>query len=445
MNEWQNFALAIVLIVVVQFTNEGIIALLKVRNATTRFRIRLISLVSCFFVFLIVPFKIVELTILSGEIFVGSSESSQIDGWVARSATMTSTYSGFARASVVLLLIAVCCFVVMVLFGKHITGRVFGCEPATDSRLLTIVNQVSSELGLSIKQVMVCRKKCDAFVYGYPPFLAVGRDLLTMLDDSELRIVIRHELYHVKGKDTLLKPFLAALCIVFLYNPMSWFLYRKVFNDRECCADQASITCSQDTRTFLSLLLKFHSLASGMPHTFAVHWTGATNRIDSLLFAEKTRKIPVFLCLFFTVSSLFVGGTQLFENQFVEINSSIPFDSETYGPEADFSDYFYDIPVAEWYNRKRSENEVSIPLQERDLRKLLSADELAKGEITIRMATLPLGRRPQLFGRNDIVDGNCNLIIEIEEGKLFVSIRQNNGPGTSQKEAVLSGGPATAM
>jgi hypothetical protein len=333
----------------------------------------------------------------------------------------------------------------MLLFSKQIIACVLECEPATDSRLLTVVRNVSSELGLSIKQVMVCKKKCDAFVYGYPPFLAVGKDLLDALDDSELRIIIRHELYHVKGRDTLLKPFLAALCIVFLYNPMSWFLYRRVFTDRECCADQASITCSQDTRTFLSLLLKFHSLACGTSCSLAVHWIGATNRIDSLLFAEKARKIPVFLCLFFTLSSLFVGGTQLFENQYVEINSSPPLDSEAYGPQADFSGYFYDIPVAEWYNRKTSENEVSIPLQERDLRKLLSADELAKGEITIRMATLPLGRRPQFFGRNDIVDGNCSLIIEINEGRLFVSIRQNTEPETFQKEAVLNGGPATAV
>ncbi|MBU6996852.1 MAG: M48 family metalloprotease [Theionarchaea archaeon] len=445
MNEWQNLALAVTLIVVAQFTNEGIIALLKVRNATTRFRIRLISLLSCFFIFLFVPFKMVELTILSGEIPAGNASSSQIDNWVARSATMTSTYSGFARASVVLLVAAVVCFVVMLLFSKQIVARVFECEPATDSRLLTVVNNVSSELGVSIKQVMVCKKKCDAFVYGYPPFLAVGKDLLDVVNDSELRIIIRHELYHIKGRDTLLKPVLAALCIIFLYNPMSWFLYNRVFTDRECCADQASITCTQDTRTFLSLLLKFHSLACGAPCSLAVHWIGATNRIDSLLSAEKSRKIPVFLCLFFTFSSLFVGGTQLFGNQYVEINSSTPLDPEAYGPQADFSGYFYDIPVAEWYNKTISETEVSIPLQERDLRKLLSADELSRGEITIRMATLPLGRRPQFFGRNDIVDGNCNLIIELEDGRLFVSIRQSSGPGFTQKEAVLNGGPATPL
>ncbi|MBU7023527.1 MAG: hypothetical protein HXS40_05110, partial [Theionarchaea archaeon] len=82
MNEWQNLALAVILIVVAQFTNEGIIALLRVRNATTRFRIRLISLLSCFFVFLIVPFKVVELTILSRDIPLGSDSSSQIDNWV---------------------------------------------------------------------------------------------------------------------------------------------------------------------------------------------------------------------------------------------------------------------------------------------------------------------------------------------------------------------------
>jgi Zn-dependent protease with chaperone function len=206
MNEWQNLALAVLLVAMAEIANEMIIALFRVRNATTRFHIRLISLLSCFFVFLIVPLKMVELTILSDESEVFRSSSSV---WGTRSAMVTFSYSTFALISLALVVAAVVCFVLMFVFSNRIVSRLLGCEPATDHRLLSVVEEVSREVGVTVKQVMISQKKHDAFVYGYPPSLAVGGDLLDILDDEELRIIIRHELYHIKGRDTLLKPVLA--------------------------------------------------------------------------------------------------------------------------------------------------------------------------------------------------------------------------------------------
>jgi beta-lactamase regulating signal transducer with metallopeptidase domain len=424
MNEWQNLALAVLLVAMAEITNEIIIALFKVRNATTRFHIRLISLLSCFFVFLIVPLKVVELTILSDESEVLRGSSSV---WGTRSAMMSFSYSTFALISLALVIIAVFCFLSMFVFSNRIVSRLLGCKPAADHRLLSVVEEVSREVGVTVKHVMISQKKHDAFVYGYPPSLAVGGDLLDILNDEELRIIIRHELYHVKGKDTLLKPMLTALCIIFLYNPMAWFLYRRLFIDRECCCDQKVLVSSHDTRTFLSLLLKVHDFTYQNPYSLAVHWMGSVNRIDSLFSHEKTRKIPVLVCLFFTLSSLFMGGTQLFEERYVEIEGSdLSIDSSALCPARvdNFSDYFSDLPLAEWHQKKIASQEVGIPLHESELVKLLSGP-LTKGGVTIRMASRPIGRKPQFFGRNDIVSANCHLIIDIDpEGRLLVSLKQ---------------------
>lgn len=443
MNEWQNLALAVLLVVMAEIANEVMIALFRVKNATTRFRIRLISLLSCFFVFFIVPLKMVELTILGENMTAG--DLSLIDPsyrWSARSAMVTSGYSGFGRVSVILLIVAVVCFVFIFLFSKYIVSRVLWCEPARDVRLLALVEDVSRELGVTVKQVMICWKKCDAFVYGYPPVLAVGKDLLDIVDEKELRIIIRHELHHVKGKDTLLKPMLTALCIIFTYNPFIWLLYKKLFADRECSCDQASITSSQDTRTFLSLLLKFHSLAYGNPHSLAVHWIGATHRVDSLFSYEKTRKIPVIVCFLVTFSSLFVGGTQLFEEQYVEIGSSvISFDAVVYDYRVtDLVEYFSDLPLAELYQEKALKKEVEISLHENELSELLNAATLSGNGVTIKMATRPIGRKkPQTFEKDNIVDANCTLIIDIDvEGRLYVSIKTLKEQ--VQEDAVLNGG-----
>lgn len=428
MNEWQNLTLAILLVVTAEIANEIIIVLFRVKNAATRFRIRLISLFSCFFVFLVLPLKMIELIIPSGDSLItsGNNEPYFLDGpviWVSR-------LSQFASISIVLLVVAAFCFVIMLLASGRIVSVALCCEPASDSYLLNLVEEVSREMGVRVKRVVICQKKFDAFVYGYPPSLAVGRDLLDVLDEKELRIVIRHELYHVKGRDTLLKPLFTALCIVFLYNPMVWFLYMKLFNDRECCADRRALASSQDTRTFLSLLLKFHDLRSENLHSLAVHWMGATNRIDSLFSTERTRKIPVLVCLLFTFTSLFVGGTQLFEDHYLEIgSSSSPIYSEAaFEANSNFSGYFPDIPLIEWYERKSEPQKVRIPLQEADLVELLKASEFSEGgvTITIRVAALPIGRRRQLFGGDDIdFDANSHLVIEPDgEGKLFVSVEK---------------------
>ncbi len=432
MNEWHNLALAVLLVVVAEIANEMIIALFRVKNAATRFRIRLISFFSCFFVFLVLPLRIIELVIPFGDSALTSGDSPYILG---RQAMLASRLSRFAWVSIILLAAAAFCFVIMLLASRRIVSSTLSCEPTSDSRLLRLVEDMSSEMGVTVHQVMISRKKCDAFVYGYPPSLAIGRDLLSILDDEELRIIIRHELYHVKGRDTLLKPLFTALCITFLYNPMVWFLYKRLFTDRECCADRGVLTSSQDTRTFLSLLLKFQSLGNENSHSFAVHWMGlpvhwmgATDRLDSLFSNEKARKIPVLVCLFFTFSSLFVGGTQLFGERYLEIDSSASIDSaaQYYSRVSNLPDYFLDIPLAEWYQKKNEPQRVRILLQESELVELLKVSEFSEGgvTITIRLAAVPIGRRRQLFGGNDIVfDANSHLVIDADpDGKLFVSL-----------------------
>lgn len=442
MNEWQNLALAVLLVVVAEIANEITIAVFRVRNATTRFRIRLISLLSCFFVFLVLPLKIFELIIPSGKSLITEEYSSLYIG----PAMLTSRLSRFAWISIILVIIAVLCFTIMLLFSKVVVSRLLKCEPATDPHLLALVEEVSCELGVNVKEIMICKTKCDAFVFGYPPSLAVGEGLLEMLNEEELRIVIRHELYHVKGKDTLMKPLVTAMCILFLYNPMMWFLSSKLAADRECCADQAAVTSSQDTKIFLSLLLKFHDLTK-TSHSLAVHWLGSssvrwletvsahwlgsTSHIDSVFSTEKTRKIPVLVCLFFTLSSLFVGGAQLVEEHCVEIERNYSFNSALYSSQdADFSAYFVDTLLVEWYqnqNQEMKEPRVGIPLQESELLELLKASQYKDGGITIRLAALPLWRRRQLFGAADVdFNADCHLIIDTDaEGHLYASVEGN--------------------
>ncbi|MGD2248879.1 MAG: M56 family metallopeptidase [Candidatus Methanofastidiosia archaeon] len=424
MNEWLNLILAVLVVVIAEIANEIIIAVLKVRNATTRLRIRAISLLSCFFVFLIVPLKVVELTFLSNKPAVMGNSPPYI--LATRTALITSSHSGFAWISIILVLGAVSCFAFMVLFSNPIVTRALQCEPTSDRRLLSMVEDVSKELHVSVHHIMICKRKCDAFVYGYPPTFAIGDSLLCLLDDEELRIIIKHELQHVKGRDTLFKPFLTALCIAFLYNPMIWFLYKRMVRDREYCCDRAALVSSQDTRAFLSLVLKFYDFTCERPHSLTVHWVGATNRIDAIFYKEKTRKIPVIICLFLTLFSLFVGGTQLLQESYMEIGSSSQSTNMPVSYSGQLPKYFLDDPIPYLYWKKISQEKIELPLHESELKKLLQTSAFSQGEVIIRIATSPLSRKPVFFGRDEIAQTTCQLIINVDQdgSRLYAYIQK---------------------
>ncbi len=421
MSEWQNLALAVLVVVAAELGNEVTIYLFRVRNATTRFRIRLISFFSCFFVFLIVPLKMVELIVSKEAIVTGSSSYL----WIARDAVVTSHLSGFAWFSLILVILAAFCFLVTLFFSNRIVPLLLRCQPASDRRLLSAVKKVSKELNVKVDKVVICVEKCDAFVFGHPPTLAVGRDLLDIVDDKELRIIIKHELCHIKGKDTVLKPFFTSLCIIFLYNPMIWFLFKRLFNDRESCADQAAITSTQDTKVFVSLILKVHDLTCGKKiYAPYIYWMGATYRIDSLLCSEKTRKIPVMVCLLFTLSSLYVGGTQLFQERYIDIEASDFPVGMAASQVAGISTHFSDSPVEYWYSKIVSEREEGVPLRESEFIELLKASTLPNGQITIRLATLPLGSKGQFFWEDSGPVVNRQLILNKNgEGKVLVLVK----------------------
>jgi Zn-dependent protease with chaperone function len=426
MNEWQNLMMAVLLVIAAEIANEMIIALFKVRNAVTRFRIRLISLFSCFFVFLVLPLRMIEVIIPARENLIpgGTNSPFLLEGPVM----LASRFSRFAWISFVLIMLGGVCFIAMLLFSKILVPRLLECVPAQDPFLLDMVKEESRALGIHVDTVMISKKKCDAFVFGYPPSLAIGDELLELLNSQELRIMIRHELYHIKGRDTLLKPLFTALCILFVYNPMVWFLHEKIFSDRESCADQGALVSSQDTRAFLSLLLKFHNLKRERVHSLTVHWLGTTRQIDTLFCGEKNRLLPVFLCIVITFSSLFVGGTQLFADHYIEIGpTEIDASSEYMASDFTNPDYFLDIPLIKWYEEKNEQADgVGILLQESELLELLKASEFSENGVTLRMATLPMARRKQFFTQAQDLEfwSRCQLIIHSDGGNLIVKVRK---------------------
>jgi beta-lactamase regulating signal transducer with metallopeptidase domain len=98
----------------------------------------------------------------------------------------------------------------------------------------------------------------NAFVFGYPVSLAISNKLISCLSKSELQMVLRHELAHIKNRDFILKPFLQTMRILFFYNPVVHFLYYKMINERELLADSLFLNFKTDKITFMEAIVKIH-------------------------------------------------------------------------------------------------------------------------------------------------------------------------------------------
>jgi hypothetical protein len=88
--------------------------------------------------------------------------------------------------------------------------------------------------------------------------------------------------------------------------------------------------------------------------------------------------------------------------------------------------YFLDDPIAYLYWKKISQEEIELPLHESELKKLLQTSGFSSGEVTIRIAASPLSRKPVFFGRDEIAQTTCQLIIQVDPdgSRLYASIQR---------------------
>ena len=61
---------------------------------------------------------------------------------------------------------------------------------------------------------------------------------MDQLEGSKQLLVLRHELFHIKHRDLLLKFFGMAVMALHWYNPLAYFLYYEICVTRELVCDK---------------------------------------------------------------------------------------------------------------------------------------------------------------------------------------------------------------
>ena len=73
------------------------------------------------------------------------------------------------------------------------------------------------------------------------PVILVPVSIFTMLDPSEIEMILVHELAHIRRYDILINIAQTAMEALFFFNPAIWWLSRQIRIEREDCCDDTAI------------------------------------------------------------------------------------------------------------------------------------------------------------------------------------------------------------
>lgn len=211
-----------------------------------------------------------------------------------------------------LTIVSVLIFVVTVFFSSFYVKKRFTLEKCENRKIVDLAKRICHNNNVNPPEVMMI-DGINAFVFGVPPILAIGKDLVENVNEKELELIIRHEMNHIRNCDNILKPFLFSLRILFFFNPVVHILSRKLTGEREFLADIVS-EMKKERVQFLYSLLRLNELHLGkktmVPSiiSFSLVRPNLKARTEALLRENKKRGMrPYFISLWVFALLIIVG------------------------------------------------------------------------------------------------------------------------------------------
>ena len=169
-----------------------------------------------------------------------------------------------------------------------------GADVAIDSSWQTLFDQLKEQLGLSKGIRLLGSGMAETpMVLGWiRPVVLVPAAASTTLTTEELKLVLLHELNHIRRMDHLINLLQGTAECVLFFHPVTWWLSNQIRNERELCCDDLTIQTMNQPRIFARALFKLETLRlehTKSPLNTAVHATGGSlmSRINRMLESQN--------------------------------------------------------------------------------------------------------------------------------------------------------------
>ena len=158
-----------------------------------------------------------------------------------------------------------------------------------------IVNNLKRQMGIR-QQVQFLESglaKVPMVIGWLRPVILIPSAAFMNLTTAELRLVLAHELSHIRRHDHLINLAQALVEVTLFFHPVTWWLSRQIRTERENCCDDACLGVTGSPRVFAEALLKLELLRSESHSKLMLTATGGSlmNRITRLVSPSDNSSI----------------------------------------------------------------------------------------------------------------------------------------------------------
>jgi beta-lactamase regulating signal transducer with metallopeptidase domain len=180
--------------------------------------------------------------------------------------------------------------------------------------VLEVCYTLQDQLGID-RAVQYCEStflQAPAVIGWFRPIVFLPATALTGLSEEQLRVVIAHELAHIRRFDAFVNLFQVCVETLLFYHPAVWWLNRRIRAEREHCCDETAVTLCGNAVEYARALTLMEEWRSAPVFAMAANRGPLSERIRHLLgmnpSGDGARKVGFAGSVLFLVTALLAGN-----------------------------------------------------------------------------------------------------------------------------------------
>lgn len=183
-----------------------------------------------------------------------------------------------------------------------------------NGELLEVCRELQRRLGLT-RVIDFCEchwLSAPAVIGWFRPVIFLPVSALTGLSEEQLRLVIVHELAHIRRFDPFVNVFQVCVETLLFYHPGVWWLNRKIRSEREHCCDEVAVSVCGNAVEYARALTMMEEWRSAPALAMAANRGPLTERIVRVLglktLGSATRGIGISASVLCLTAALVAGN-----------------------------------------------------------------------------------------------------------------------------------------
>ncbi|MFT8348931.1 MAG: M56 family metallopeptidase [Clostridium saccharoperbutylacetonicum] len=161
---------------------------------------------------------------------------------------MNSSLSGMNIFSFIWLIGVIFIFAYIFLVYRGLRRKINNNGKSNNNELLSILKQCKNEMSIKkeIALVETSIVKIPALFGYFKPVILIPNNINKVIDVDKLRYIFLHELAHLKRRDIAINWIIIFLKVIYWFNPIIHYGFRKMKEDMEVCCDSLALSYTED-------------------------------------------------------------------------------------------------------------------------------------------------------------------------------------------------------